>query len=298
VSDKALTAGQLRAALLRVVDLPKGYSVSTDDEDEDTSDASACAKKFVSFDRLDKDVSASSSAKISYEKDTTFIGEELHVLADTSAARDLVDSFRAFARQCSKLIVSDSQGTLNAKVTAIDLPDVGDGVTGFNVAGTVSAFPISLNFAAAHVGRTVLVLSHGGLGPVVDDVLTRSLVTKAIGRLETCVKQSCAELPLSALPTPSVLKSASPDVARTWPTKWCSARLGMTRAQMRAVMGNPTEEFLPDSGTPQMSWDAFEFQFTAFLDVNDRVRQLDVNDIQLTKAERASIHCEFTRVAE
>jgi hypothetical protein len=85
--------------------------------------------------------------------------------------------------------------------------------------------------------------------------------------------------------------------AKTWPTKWCQASVGMTRAQMRALMGPPSDEVQQNdsSGDPQMSWDYAEYQFNAFMDVNDRVRQLDTNDIQLSASEKAAIHCPSTR---
>lgn len=71
----------------------------------------------------------------------------------------------------------------------------------------------------------------------------------------------------------------------------------MTRAQLRALMGAPTDNFGPQTGNPQMSWSAFEYQFNAFFDVNDRVRQLDINDSELTSAEKAALTCATTRVA-
>jgi hypothetical protein len=85
--------------------------------------------------------------------------------------------------------------------------------------------------------------------------------------------------------------------AKTWPVKWCEAQIGMTRAQMRALMGPPSDEVQQNesSGDPQMSWDYAEYQFNAFMDVNDKVRQLDTNDIQLSPSEKAAIHCPTTR---
>lgn len=88
----------------------------------------------------------------------------------------------------------------------------------------------------------------------------------------------------------------SPDVAKGWMTKWCEAKPGMTRAEMRAIMGPPQQEFDLASGTPQMSWVAYEFMFNAFMNSDDVVRQLDVNDFQLTEAEKSQIACDSTRV--
>jgi hypothetical protein len=47
-----------------------------------------------------------------------------------------------------------------------------------------------------------------------------------------------------------------------------------------------------------MVWDAYEYHFTAFFNVEDRVRQLDVNDLDLTEDQKAEIACDFTRAAE
>ncbi len=85
------------------------------------------------------------------------------------------------------------------------------------------------------------------------------------------------------------------NVVKTWPLKWCQAQIGMSRTEMRALMGAPTGEFGPTTSTPQMSWYAFDYGFDAFFDVNDKVNQLDVNAIRLTSAERASIRCADTR---
>jgi hypothetical protein len=88
---------------------------------------------------------------------------------------------------------------------------------------------------------------------------------------------------------------------RRWPKRWCDVQVGMTRDQVRQIMGEPTEEYTaentPSGFDPQMVWDAFEYHFTAFFNVDDRVRQLDVNEIDLNSEQKAAIDCEFTRRA-
>lgn len=56
-------------------------------------------------------------------------------------------------------------------------------------------------------------------------------------------------------------------------------------------MGPPTSSF-PD----QASWKGFEWDFNAFYDTNGNVRQLDINDYELTAADKATITCDTTRV--
>lgn len=90
----------------------------------------------------------------------------------------------------------------------------------------------------------------------------------------------------------------SPEIAKGWMTKWCQAKPGMTRAEMREIMGPPQQEFDLASGSPQMTWSAYEFMFNAFMNSDDVVRQLDANDFQLTEAEKSQIKCDVTRKLE
>lgn len=60
--------------------------------------------------------------------------------------------------------------------------------------------------------------------------------------------------------------------AATWPAKWCQAQPGMTREQIVAIMGEPTEQF-PAS----MKWLAFEYRYSAFFNADGTARQLDMD---------------------
>ena len=72
------------------------------------------------------------------------------------------------------------------------------------------------------------------------------------------------------------------------------AQPGMSKAALIALMGTPTSRSFAD----QSSWEGYEWQFNAFYDENGNVRQLDINDLQLTAAEKASLKCETTRMAQ
>jgi hypothetical protein len=91
-------------------------------------------------------------------------------------------------------------------------------------------------------------------------------------------------------------QSAGPSAqtAQAWPAKWCKASVGMTSAQLHAVMGSPTDETLTGT-SPQASWSAYEYQFNAFYGADGTVRQLDINDSQLSAREKASLGCATTR---
>jgi len=92
-------------------------------------------------------------------------------------------------------------------------------------------------------------------------------------------------------PTPGPSKAE----VESWPANWCTVQVGMTRAQVKQIMGQPTSEFGPGTSTPQASWSAYDYDFTAFFDINDNVKQLDVNDLEMTAAEKAALTCATTR---
>lgn len=61
---------------------------------------------------------------------------------------------------------------------------------------------------------------------------------------------------------------------KSWLAKFCSLEPGMTRTEVREVMGEPTESF-NDSTANQDSWSGYNVNVTAFYDIDDRVEQLD-----------------------
>jgi hypothetical protein len=83
----------------------------------------------------------------------------------------------------------------------------------------------------------------------------------------------------------------SAGVVKGWAAKWCEAQPGITKRELYRIMGPPTSEF-PSSA----SWTGYEWMFNAFFDTNGNVRQLDINDLMLSSAEKASLQCDTTRV--
>lgn len=67
-------------------------------------------------------------------------------------------------------------------------------------------------------------------------------------------------------------KAVTAAEAQTWPAKWCQTSPGMTRDQVVAIMGEPTERF-----TESFKWLAFEFRYSAFFDSDGTARQLDMD---------------------
>jgi hypothetical protein len=105
----------------------------------------------------------------------------------------------------------------------------------------------------------------------------------------------------SASSTPAPTRTGPPpiNVAETWPGQFCRATIGMTRQQMRALMGEPTKEYTaqntPEGADPQMVWEAYGYHFTALFDADDKVSQLDIDDTDLSPEQKADLPCATTR---
>jgi hypothetical protein len=82
----------------------------------------------------------------------------------------------------------------------------------------------------------------------------------------------------------------SPGAAATWPVKWCQAHPGMAKEELVSLMGQPT-----DTSAKQMTWSDDHYRFYAFLEQDGTVRQLDINQVDLTPAEKAGLQCKDAR---
>lgn len=92
-------------------------------------------------------------------------------------------------------------------------------------------------------------------------------------------------------PKPADPRRPSAAVVAQWPRRWCRVQPGMTRSDVYRIMGAPTGEFEDRAG-----WFSGPWGFAAFFDAEDRARQLDVNDFNLSEREKRRIECESSRL--
>jgi len=76
-----------------------------------------------------------------------------------------------------------------------------------------------------------------------------------------------------SMPTENTI---SKEVARTWPEKFCSLELNMSRDQVQAVMGEPTSIF-NNSKANYDGYDAWGYGLTIFYDIDDLAEQIYTN---------------------
>lgn len=81
--------------------------------------------------------------------------------------------------------------------------------------------------------------------------------------------------------------SPSAKTASGWAGKWCQATMGMTRAELIALMGPPTHEA---ANGESISWFAFEWGFNAFFSSDGTTNSLETAG-HPTAAQLAAIPC-------
>jgi hypothetical protein len=84
--------------------------------------------------------------------------------------------------------------------------------------------------------------------------------------------------------------AASQGNADAWPTHWCQAQPGMSKDALVQLMGPPST-VLPE----EVTWSNDHYQFYAYLHPDGSVRQLDINSIHMTAAEKAGMQCKTGR---
>ncbi len=94
-------------------------------------------------------------------------------------------------------------------------------------------------------------------------------------------------------------ETVSRQTALGWPKKFCQLRIGMTRRQVRRLMGRPTQELLTGDLT-QDQWHAHQFDITVFYQdraqvtdpLDQRARQLQPDSSgQLAPEDKALFPC-------
>jgi|GEM_PF-4029447 hypothetical protein len=89
-------------------------------------------------------------------------------------------------------------------------------------------------------------------------------------------------------------EQAKADISR-WLSNWCSLKPGMTKAEAIAKMGTPTTSYDATQATPQLNWEQGAYSFTAFMDTDNVLDQLQADYSHLGKRDRSKLSCPDTR---
>lgn len=111
-----------------------------------------------------------------------YAGTAVVRFATTAQATAALEHARSIASACSDITVETKYGDIQAQVSPMSLPIVGDERVGYTVTATVAGFvKVEGQVGAVREGRTLVLVGQGGLSP--SEALTRSMARKATARL-------------------------------------------------------------------------------------------------------------------
>lgn len=190
---------ELSAALLRVEDLPGGYTVEpAGDAPPDQSGtggqgggAEPCADVFDQLRGGDPDLSriASSSAGVEFSKGEVgpFLQQSLLSTGDRAGLRAAVDAFRQLPTLCGEFTERDEQGSFTLKLSEATFATLGDETVAVKLDAHGKGEEIDVTLAGYMVlirtGSTVCLLIHFGI-PGVDRAETETVARAAVAKLD------------------------------------------------------------------------------------------------------------------
>jgi hypothetical protein len=194
-----LTQADLAAALLRVEDLPDGYTLQPIPESPpDETDAGGqgagvepCGDVFDQLRGGEPALSAiaAGTAEVEFSKgdDGPFLQQGLISSGDRAGLRSAVEAFRQLPKVCGEFTENDAQGTFTMRLSPAEFPALGDESVAvkLDATGTTEAATIALGgyLVLIRVGATVCILIHFGI-PNVDIAETETVARAAVARLE------------------------------------------------------------------------------------------------------------------
>jgi hypothetical protein len=89
-------------------------------------------------------------------------------------------------------------------------------------------------------------------------------------------------------------QQAKADISR-WLSNWCDLEPGMTKSEAITKMGPPTTSYDATRATPQLNWDQGAYSFTAFMNTDNVLDQLQADYSHLGKRDRSKLRCSDVR---
>lgn len=181
------TAGQLTKALLELKDLPSGFAVEPDSEDEGadvkvSSKDSRCAR-LVALMNAENPPGSKASALRSFSggQDGPFIDEALDAMGTTQAVQALQRSFRSAIAACRTVTLTvPGEGSSPMQVRQVSAPKAGRDPVAVRFTATSGALEgFELTMVTAGVNDVVLAMSFIAAAPDDVDGATEAAAGKA-----------------------------------------------------------------------------------------------------------------------
>jgi len=187
-AGKALTAAQLKAALITVADLPTGYKVDPDPSDDDnsktTSDNPECQKRFEALDAKDS-TAPSAEADFVGTSAGSVLQTKLIAASSEAEAKKKLSDFAVLLSDCPKLTLNDEDGKTEVTFSALSFPNLGDETLALGAEIKNAGFEAQGNYVISRVGQHVALILEGGLST--DIKALESAARAQVGKLVTAV---------------------------------------------------------------------------------------------------------------
>jgi hypothetical protein len=183
-----LTDEQLYSALARPEDLPPSYAET--EPSEDSSDdylqgaTPECTERLKVFAELDGvDELAEAEREYESEQEYASLTHTWYAYESQEQVKFEFDEIAAALRDCPALVVEGPSGQpVQLAITAVDVPDLGDGAAGYLARADVEGVPIQMAMHFSYVGRYAQLVGQGGIG-VPDAALVLKIAALGMERL-------------------------------------------------------------------------------------------------------------------
>jgi hypothetical protein len=183
-----LTDEQLYSALARPEDLPPSYVETEPSEDSEGNSQGAtpeCTERLKVLADLEDGVDELAEAEREYESEQEYasLTHTWYAYESQEQVKLEFDEIAAAFRDCPALVVEGpSDQPVELAITAVDVPDLGDGAAGYLASADVEGVPIQMAMHLSYVGRYAQFVGQVGLG-VADGALVLEVAALGMERL-------------------------------------------------------------------------------------------------------------------
>ncbi|MDY7102432.1 MAG: hypothetical protein S0880_14715 [Actinomycetota bacterium] len=169
------------AIVLRLEDLPAGWSSQPPDEDEDDEPGGFC-DDVDPFDAIEP--AAEATSEFTQSDVGPFLTANALVFPDVAGAAATIDAAAEIADACRSYTAITDDGTeTDYRIEPLAFPAYGDDTFAMRITATTTFGQLTFDYAYARDDDTVVTVANGGFGEAADSALTESAVRTMTARM-------------------------------------------------------------------------------------------------------------------
>jgi len=172
--SEAPASADLEGALIKLGDLPTGWTADTSDDDDSDAEPGVCNTESIN---AEHPAASRVEANFTGGQLGPYLGQTIGEYNDDEAEIAMQATREAIA--CGSWTDSDGvEWTINE----MSFPDLGDDTLAFKITGTTSGFALAAEMAVVRDDNKIIAITHSGLGSV-DSSLTEQVMRTTLDRL-------------------------------------------------------------------------------------------------------------------